>query len=637
MKHFLRLPALLMSCLSLLSLLVSITSLANTLEANEFSNPEFDALFTIVDHGDINDERYPQTIEQLTQMITKGDMVRTHKLLPKQCLAFNFFEPEQNEQAASFIINAYENYPEMPHAIRIELSLCEATLLRYRGEINNANELIKQALADAKQIEHLRLIADAYSMLGQIASYTGDFAIALENLLQSYEIYQGLNLPTLEHLGLLDLAITYRRLGETDTALKYYKEVERQFSSTGQTALVMIVKNDMAYAYEDLQQYQKAADNYLSIYNYYQKVHTDPTFVARVAVDMSSALIHLGQYQQALNYLNQYENIVSPAVDTHYSFLQLHQAQAKHGLGQTQAALPHLEKAIAGFDKNNNKRGHEMLLKLQVEIYESLEWWQQAYEAQLALYDIHVLLDKALKNQASTEMRVRFDSQKLEAENAELVAFHQLKDEQLVIRQDNERLQVLALMLGVASVLTLVLFSVFLNKKSKQLKYLALTDLLTQLPNRLSFYRRANSAFDKHIQDKTPLSIISIDIDHFKKVNDNHGHVCGDRVLKAVANIIRKHIKEDDIAGRVGGEEFIILLPKARSQAAVSLAQEISASVNLYQFSNFSDNLEVTISGGVSTSHGETTLSQLIKKADLALYRAKHQGRNQIVYFHDDD
>ncbi|GIU48354.1 MULTISPECIES: tetratricopeptide repeat-containing diguanylate cyclase [Shewanella] len=605
-------------------------------EKKPFDNPRFEEIFKQVDDGDINDASFPILIEEMAQLIAEGDIERTYRLMPKQCMAYNFLAEQQNQNAQEFLSNIYNHYPDIPPAISIELKLCEATLLRYKGEITEANEMVKAALNNAQQIANERLIADAYSMLGQIASYTGDFAFALKNLLEAYERYQQLGLITLERLGLLDLAITYRRLGETDTALKYYAELEQAFSDSNQIALVMLVKNDMAYAYEDINEYQKAADYYLAIFKYYEEVHSDPTFTARVAVDMSSALIRLGQYQQALDYLDKFESVISPSVDTHYSFLHLYKAQAKHGLGLTEQAIPHLKKSTAGFNKNHNKRGHEMLLELKVEIYESLGLWQQAYEAQLKLYDIHLILDKALENQASTEMRVKFDSEKIEAENAELVAFHQLKDQQLSIKQDNERLQIITLALGFASILLLILFSLYFNKKSKQLKELALTDLLTQLPNRLSFYREAQDTFNRLSQHQQPFSIISIDIDHFKQVNDQHGHSIGDIVLKTIAQILRRKISQTSVMGRVGGEEFLVLLPNTRSQSAIKTAQTIIDEVNFVEFSNFSENLSVTVSAGVAAYKDEAKLTEIIKKADLALYQAKNQGRNQVVYFRDD-
>ncbi|WP_158638076.1 tetratricopeptide repeat-containing diguanylate cyclase [Shewanella donghaensis] len=601
--------------------------------ANE-NNKEFDRLFAIVDQGDINDATYPDIIKQLEELIAAGDVTRTLLLLPKQCLAYNFFDETQNAVANQFIIDALKLYPSMPEKIRIELKLCESTLIRYRGDIEAANKLIQQNLTDARTISDKRLMADAHSQLGQIASYTGDFAIALTHLLKSYELYQEFDLPTLQNLSLLDLAITYRRLGETDTALKYYTELEAKFTQRGQTALAMLVKNDMAYAYEDIEQYQKAADNYLSIYNYYLQVHTDPTFTARVAVDMSSALIELEQYQLALDYLNKHESVISPNVDTHYSFLQLSFARAKHGLGLTEQSLPHLEKATAGFEKNQNKRGKEMLLHLKVAIFESLQDWQLAYEAQLALYEIHLLLDKAMDNQASTEMRVKFDSEKIEAENAKLIAYQLLKEQQLQIKEDNKKLQMIALCLGLASILLLTLFSIRFNRKSAQLKQLALTDLLTQLPNRLHFYQQANRLFAKALKKQESLTVVSFDIDNFKQVNDNYGHDAGDKVLRAVANICQNNTRMTDVIGRVGGEEFLLLLPQTRSKAAISVTQYIIEQVSQYDFSDINDKLVVTISAGVCTLKDESTLPELIKKADTALYQAKNQGRNQLCYYH---
>ncbi|WP_076541565.1 tetratricopeptide repeat-containing diguanylate cyclase [Shewanella sp. UCD-KL21] len=602
----------------------------------QIENPEFDILFNAADQTDINDPSFPQMVKDLESLLDVADIERTYLLLPKQCLSHNVFHGEQNKLADQFIIDAIKTYPAMPASTRIELKLCEATIMRYRGDTSAANALIRESLLAAEGINNRRLMADAYSQLGQIASYTADFAMALKNLMLAHELYKEFDLPTRQRLSLLDLAVTYRRMGETDTALKYYLQLEKAFTKSNQLDLVMLVKMDMAYAYEDLRQYQKAADYYLTILNYFQDIYTDPTYPARVAVDMSYPLIELGKYQQALDYLKEYEDVIGPNVDTHYSFMQLFFAQAKHGLGLTEQAIPYLNKATAGFKRNHNKRGHEMLLNAKVDIYESLQDWQQAYDAQISLYEIHQLIDKAMENQSSTEMLVKFDSEKIEAENAELIAFQLLKEQQLATQQDNERLQYIALMLAGASLILLFIFTLYSNKKSKQFKLLALTDLLTQLPNRLALYQQANQLFNNALIKQQTLAIVSFDVDHFKQVNDTYGHDAGDTVLKTLARICTNKLPANAVIGRVGGEEFLVLLPQIRSTAAISLTQAIIEHVSSHDFSAINSELKVTISAGVSTYYDEQTLSELIKKSDMALYQAKRNGRNQLSYYHDD-
>ncbi|MFC1518316.1 diguanylate cyclase [Pseudomonadota bacterium] len=624
-----RKPLLIIS-LGLAMLSMSFSSFA------KIENPEFDTLFNAADQTDINDPSFPKMVKDLESLLDVEDIERTYLLLPKQCLSHNVFHGDENKLADQFIIDTLKTYPAMPASTRIELKLCEATIMRYRGDTSAANALIRESLLAAEGINNRRLMADAYSQLGQIASYTADFAMALKNLLLAHELYKEFDLPTRQHLSLLDLAVTYRRMGETDTALKYYLQLEQAFTKSNQLDLAMMVKMDMAYAYEDLHQYQKAADHYLTVLDYFQTIYTDPTYPARVAVDMSYPLIELGKYQLALDYLKKYEDVIGPNVDTHYSFMQLFFAQAKHGLGLEEQAIPYLDKATAGFERNHNKRGHEMLLKSKIEIYESLQDWQQAYDAQISLYEIHQLIDKAMENQSSTEMLVKFDSEKIEAENAKLIAFQLLKEQQLVTQQDNKRLQIIALILGGASLILLFIFTLYSNKKSKQFKQLALTDLLTQLPNRLALYQQANQLFNNALINQQTLAIVSFDVDHFKQVNDTYGHDAGDTVLKTLAEICTSKLPANAVIGRVGGEEFLVLLPQIRSTAAISLTQAIIEDVSSHDFSAINPELKVTISAGVSTYYDEQTLSELIKKSDMALYQAKRNGRNQLSYYHDD-
>ncbi len=123
------------------------------------------------------------------------------------------------------------------------------------------------------------------------------------------------------------------------------------------------------------------------------------------------------------------------------------------------------------------------------------------------------------------------------------------------------------------------------------------------------------------------------DIDHFKRVNDVHGHLAGDFVLKEIARIIQQRIRRDEIFARYGGEEFAIILPETPLEGAVSLAETLRQKVEENVFAFQADTIKVTISvGAAQLNDSDKTANDLIKRADELLYQAKRGGRNRVCY-----
>jgi two-component system cell cycle response regulator len=133
----------------------------------------------------------------------------------------------------------------------------------------------------------------------------------------------------------------------------------------------------------------------------------------------------------------------------------------------------------------------------------------------------------------------------------------------------------------------------------------------------------------RHARD---LSFLMLDIDHFKAINDRHGHLAGDYVLKEVARLIQQRIRRDEVLARYGGEEFAIILPETTREGARSLAEGLRERIEQSRFTFQSEVIRVTISIGVAMLHENDRASlDLIKRADEKLYEAKHAGRNQVV------
>ncbi len=161
----------------------------------------------------------------------------------------------------------------------------------------------------------------------------------------------------------------------------------------------------------------------------------------------------------------------------------------------------------------------------------------------------------------------------------------------------------------------------------------ARTDALTGLSNRRAIQERGRTDLKLALRSGTPVSVVLCDLDHFKNINDQHGHEAGDAALVKTAQVLRSALRESDALGRWGGEEFIAVLPSTNAAGAAEVAERMRTAIALTRFDGVDDG--ATISIGVTTSQmledSALEWDLLIKEADQRLYRAKHEGRNRVV------
>jgi diguanylate cyclase (GGDEF)-like protein len=177
-----------------------------------------------------------------------------------------------------------------------------------------------------------------------------------------------------------------------------------------------------------------------------------------------------------------------------------------------------------------------------------------------------------------------------------------------------------------------------LEEKNRELQELAYYDPLTGLPNRRFFFEHASLIFEEVKRYEKPLSLLVMDIDHFKKINDTYGHDVGDLVLKTFAGVLRGIVRQSDICARFGGEEFVVLLPNTNLEGSKVLAERIRTTVAKNIVEHGSIVIVFTVSIGASQYRkGMQNIDELIKEADIALYRAKEGGRNRVAVFIPDE
>ena len=177
-------------------------------------------------------------------------------------------------------------------------------------------------------------------------------------------------------------------------------------------------------------------------------------------------------------------------------------------------------------------------------------------------------------------------------------------------------------------VLTLTYFT--LPRYQSRIEKMAVTDKLTGLLNRHAFAVLIDKLLAAARRHPQPISFLLADIDHFKSINDSHGHRVGDQVLGRIADILRSTLREADFAVRWGGEEFLLVLPGCTAVEGLSVAEKLRAAVAQAQPEPENPALRVTISVGVAELADGETPEQSINRADKALYAAKQAGRNTV-------
>jgi diguanylate cyclase len=247
------------------------------------------------------------------------------------------------------------------------------------------------------------------------------------------------------------------------------------------------------------------------------------------------------------------------------------------------------------------------------------QWFRETFRAQEMIESIDRVTDR-VQHQLSSHRRqmnrFRHRLKQIESEPDELV-WVQLCQEAKALLQPTEELAT-----------ELADAYDHLRQQSKRLDSLtdARTDSLTQVSNRLAFDEELNSSVERLKRYQTPFSLCILDIDHFKKFNDEHGHLFGDEVLRQISKLLSENSRQNDFVGRYGGEEFVLILPET------SLPK---ASLIIDRFREMAQtNLSITFSAGLSEALIGDPPELIVARADEALYTAKNAGRNR-VFWHD--
>lgn len=512
---------------------------------------------------------------------------------------------------------------------------CKGYALELQGKLGEAAIEFENAVTTAEKAGDKRVLADALALRGGSRHYHGRYDDAIADLNRAYALSVEIGEKSGRRYTLNAIANVYsdENVGEYDKAIGYYRQLLKEDEAAGLDGEIATSLFNIASAREKKGELDAALPDYrraLEIDTGLGNRHS----IAEGELSIGSLLVKQGKAAEALPRIDRaLEIFVADSNKESAARTRISRARALRSVGRIREAIIDLEFAERHFREQNNPRYLARVYEALADAQAAAGNWRAAYQAALAHREAQDRLHKRAREEQTSRLRVQFDTAKKEQENRALLIENAHRGEALRNADRVRSLQRMFILFGAGFVVLLAAMALQLLSKGRRLRLLAMTDELTGLPNR----RKILDFLDRELRvaqsSSGHLSVIAFDVDHFKRINDLHGHHSGDRVLRAMAEIVGRQLPVGARVGRMGGEEFLIVLPGSVAARACDAAEVLRAALSDAKFESFGlgDDERVTISLGVAEARRDDDVEALLKRADSAMYRAKGEGRDRTV------
>jgi diguanylate cyclase (GGDEF)-like protein len=507
---------------------------------------------------------------------------------------------------------------------------CRGQMFETAGNNARARALYEQAVAVAAETHDDEMLAQSLFSRGYLLGLEGEYAAGLSDLKRAQALFERLNKPVHALTVLNSIATLYNRMGDNVQAVYMYSRALKAQHAAGMQREEAVTLHNLGRAYENLHEWDESRKSFTESLAVSRQL-AYPRGEAYALRGLAAVANASGDPRGALDTLARAETLQRQTPDARLrAQIQLARGIAYHKLDRLPESLAALEDALEVFRQADAMGELNATYSELAAVNSRSGNWKAAYER---LTQAKETSDRLLNNQLDQRfatLKVEFDTAAKDKENALLMHENEINQQALAQGRSVRHLQAAVILLSVTLVLVLAMLAVHQRRNALRMRYLALTDELTNVPNRRSVLSRLDPLL-RDVEQGTCGCLI-IDVDHFKKINDQFGHPTGDEVLKAVAAAVRALIEEPAFFGRLGGEEFLIVLPRMDMAGTREAAERFREAIMAIDTSRWCpDNRRVTVSVGCSVSNpGADTPSTMLKRADFALYAAKRNGRNCV-------
>jgi diguanylate cyclase (GGDEF)-like protein len=512
--------------------------------------------------------------------------------------------------------------------LRAGVLTCQGEKLETAGHNADAMKDFDQAVAVATDAKDEQLLAEALFSRGYLRALQGEYAAGMSDVRHSYELFDRIGMPQHALTVLNTIATIYKWMGDYDQASLIYDRVRSQQHDAGLRRDEAVTLHNLGRARLMLGQWGAARADFSGCLSLSEALHYTRgeayALLGLATVDNATA-----DPNAALRTLVRAAELQARTPDARLNAqIQLARGTALRQLQRGAEALSALEQSEEVFKQANSLEELGTTYNELATVHSQMGDWHGAYKYRSeAQTNSETLLHNQLDQRFAT-LKVEFDTAMKERENALLLRQNAADHKALEQERRVATLQTIVILMSMLLLGLLTTLVLYQRRGTRRMRALAMTDELTGAPNRRAVITHLEALLQR--SDGSPCSILIIDIDHFKSINDQYGHQVGDETLRLLTTILRSAVVEPAFLGRLGGEEFVVALPNTVLHEALLVAEQIRAQVPLIDFGHRLGERCITVSIGVTSSTGKDTVSTLLRRADSALYAAKYAGRNCV-------
>lgn len=514
-------------------------------------------------------------------------------------------------------------------SLRAGMLSCEGEIQEALGENAKALATYERAVSVAEAEGDEEMLANAAYLRGWLRGVLGDYALGLIDLRRAMALYEKLALPEHARTAVNGIATVYNRMGDYAQAQHYYEQTLKAQLAAGTQREAIVTLYNIGRTRENLRQWDGARNDFATALEMSRRLGyaRGEAYALRGLASVDNAQ---GNARLALQRLEEAQRLHARLPDARLrAQIELQRGIALRLLKRYGESVAALNNALAVF------RGADSLAELSAthaalaDTYAEMGDWRAAYDHQRRLKEGADRLHARQIDQRVASLKVEFDTAAKDKENALLLREKAATEAALEQQRRAGRLQAVVIALAALLASLLAILALRHRRTSRQMRALAMTDELTGLSNRRHLLTQLTGMTDK--AGAPPCALLIADLDHFKPINDAYGHLIGDEVLKAVAVALKGAVREPVLLGRLGGEEFLVVLPGSDLEAARHAGERIREAVAAIDARRWFKHRTLTISVGVTVAQpGVDTVSGALKRADEALYAAKAAGRNCV-------
>ena len=513
--------------------------------------------------------------------------------------------------------------------LRAGLLTCRGELREIQGAATEALTLYDQSVSTATSLNDDEMLAEALFSRGFLYSLQGEYAQSLADLRRSEALFTKIGQPLSAQTTRNGIASAYNRMGDFQQARAIYESSLQAQRSQGLLRDQVITEHNMGRASERMGDWVAARRSFETALRLSQAMNYSRG-EAHALRGLAAADVATGNPREALRQLQRASLLNRDSYDARLAALiAVTEAMAMRALGEPARGRALLSSALETF-RDAGAKGELVMVYEQLALVDSeMGEWRRAYQWQEAAKRTSEQILRSQIDQRFAAMKVEFDMATREKEYQALL--RESVANQRALEQSGRARNLQYLVLGLIVLLAAMLATLAwqLNRNSQRMRRLALTDELTGVPNRRSVLALLTSVLQQ--PDGRTACALLLDIDHFKRINDTFGHATGDRVLQLVAQQLRNSLRPGEFFGRVGGEEFLIILPVGDLRTAHMRAENLRSQMTAIDIATIAPELSgLTASIGVAISRPGDSTRTLLQRADAALYRAKAAGRNRV-------